>query len=134
MLSISAGTKVEFLQRAAREFAQVELANHGYVMALHSHRADPHVHLGSRTEGRDGQCLNPRKEDPCAAGARPSPGGCAVGGPRPRHRPRSPGERGIARAGEGTQDRPTARRVGALRRGASSTHGGVCNANAENSR
>jgi hypothetical protein len=63
MLSMPAGTKVEFLQRAAREFAKTELSNHRYVMVLHTHQANPHVHLSVRAEGRDGQRLNPRKED-----------------------------------------------------------------------
>jgi len=63
MLSMPAGTKVEFLQRAAREFAKAELANHRYVMVLHTHQANPHVHLSVRAEGRDGQRLNPRKDD-----------------------------------------------------------------------
>ena len=63
MLSMPAGTKAEFLQRAAREFAKAELANHRYVMVLHTHQANPHVHLSVRAEGRDGQRLNPRKED-----------------------------------------------------------------------
>jgi hypothetical protein len=30
---------------------------------LHTHQANPHVHLSVRAEGRDGQRLNPRKED-----------------------------------------------------------------------
>ncbi len=63
MLSMPAGTKVEFLQRAAREFAKAELPNHRYVMVLHTHQANPHVHLSVRAEGRDGHRLNPRKED-----------------------------------------------------------------------
>jgi hypothetical protein len=63
MLSMPAGTKVEFLQRAAREFAKAELANHRYVMVLHTHQANPHVHLSVRAEGRDGKRLSPRKED-----------------------------------------------------------------------
>ncbi len=63
MLSMPAGTKAEFLQRAAREFAKTELPNHRYVMVLHTHQANPHVHLSVRAEGRDGQRLNPRKED-----------------------------------------------------------------------
>jgi len=63
MLSMPAGTKVEFLQRAVREFAKAELANHRYVMVLHTHQVNPHVHLSVRAEGRDGQRLNPRKED-----------------------------------------------------------------------
>jgi hypothetical protein len=63
MLSMPVGTKAEFLQSAAREFAKVELANHRYVMVLHTHQANPHVHLSVRAEGRDGQRLNPRKDD-----------------------------------------------------------------------
>ena len=63
MLSMPAGTKAEIVRNAAREFAKVELANHRYVMVLHTHQANPHVHLSVRTEGRDGQRLNPRKED-----------------------------------------------------------------------
>jgi hypothetical protein len=63
MLSMPVGTKAEFLQSAAREFAKVELANHRYVMVLHTRQANPHVHLSVRAEGRDGQRLNPRKED-----------------------------------------------------------------------
>ena len=63
MLSMPAGTKAEIVQSAAREFAKVELANHRYVMVLHTHQANPHVHLSVRAEGRDGQRLNPRKDD-----------------------------------------------------------------------
>ena len=53
MLSMPAGTKAEIVQSAAREFAQAELSNHRYVMVLHTHQA----------KGREGQRLNPRKED-----------------------------------------------------------------------
>jgi len=63
MLSMPRGTNPLIVQRAAREFAQTELANHRYVMVLHDHQANPHVHLSVRAEGRDGQRLNPRKED-----------------------------------------------------------------------
>jgi hypothetical protein len=63
MLSMPVGTKAEIVRSAAREFAKVELANHRYVMVLHTHQANPHVHLSVRAEGRDGQRLNPRKED-----------------------------------------------------------------------
>ena len=63
MLSMPAGTKAEIVQSAAREFAKADLANHRYVMVLHTHQANPHVHLSVRAEGRDGQRLNPRKED-----------------------------------------------------------------------
>ena len=63
MLSMPAGTKAEIVRSAAREFAKAELANHRYVMVLHTHQANPHVHLSVRAEGRDGQRLNPSKED-----------------------------------------------------------------------
>jgi hypothetical protein len=51
------------VRQAAREFAKAELANHRYVMVLHTHQANPHVHISVRAEGRDGKRLNPRKED-----------------------------------------------------------------------
>ena len=41
MLSMPAGTKAEIVRSAAREFAKVELANHRYVMVLHTHQANP---------------------------------------------------------------------------------------------
>jgi hypothetical protein len=41
----------------------VELANHKYVMVLHDHQANPHVHISVRAESRDGKRLNPRKAD-----------------------------------------------------------------------
>ena len=51
------------VQRAAREFAQVELADHKYVMVLHDHQANPHVHISVRAESKHGKRLNPRKAD-----------------------------------------------------------------------
>ncbi|MCW5657122.1 MAG: relaxase/mobilization nuclease domain-containing protein [Burkholderiaceae bacterium] len=63
MLSMPAGTNPEMVRNAAREFAKAELANHRYVMVLHTHQGNPHVHLAVRAEGRDGQRLNPRKQD-----------------------------------------------------------------------
>ena len=63
MLSMPAGTDARVLRQAAREFAKAELANHRYVMVLHTHQANPHVHISVRAEGRDGKRLNPRKED-----------------------------------------------------------------------
>jgi hypothetical protein len=41
MLAMPAGTKREIVHNAAREFAQAELANHRYVMVLHTHQANP---------------------------------------------------------------------------------------------
>jgi hypothetical protein len=49
--------------RAAREFAQTELADHKYVMVLHDHQANPHVHISVRAEAKHGKRLNPRKTD-----------------------------------------------------------------------
>ncbi len=62
MLSMPAGTDVRVLQQAAREFAKAELANHLYVMVVHTHQANPHVHISMRAEGRDGKRLNLSKE------------------------------------------------------------------------
>jgi hypothetical protein len=63
MLSMPRGTDPLSVHRAAREFAKIEFAGHRYVMVLHDHQANPHVHLSVRAEGRDGQRLNPRKAD-----------------------------------------------------------------------
>jgi hypothetical protein len=63
MLSMPAGTNAELLNKAVREFAQVELAGHRYVMVLHEHQANPHVHLSVKAEGISGKRLNPRKAD-----------------------------------------------------------------------
>ena len=63
MLSMPAGTRPEFVQQAAREFAKVELRGHRWVMVLHDHQANPHVHLSVRAESMTGERLNPRKAD-----------------------------------------------------------------------
>lgn len=63
MLSMPRGTDTLAVQRAAREFAKVEVADHKYVMVLHDHQANPHVHLSVRAESRHGKRLNPRKAD-----------------------------------------------------------------------
>lgn len=63
MLSMPRGTDPMAVQRAAREFAQAELADHKYVMVLHDHQANPHVHISVRAESRRGKRLNPRKAD-----------------------------------------------------------------------
>jgi hypothetical protein len=63
ILSMPRGTDPLIVQRAAREFAQAELADHKYVMVLHDHQANPHVHLSVRAESRSGGRLNPRKAD-----------------------------------------------------------------------
>jgi hypothetical protein len=63
MLSMPNGVDAVTVQRAAREFALAELGDHSWVMVLHDHQANPHVHLSVRAEGRHGQRLNPRKAD-----------------------------------------------------------------------
>jgi hypothetical protein len=63
MLSMPRGTDPLTVQRAARDFAKIEFADHRYVMVLHEHQANPHVHLSVKAESRHGQRLNPRKAD-----------------------------------------------------------------------
>ena len=63
MLSMPAGTPESALKDAARSFARKQFWNHRYVMVLHTHQANPHVHLAVRAEGKDGKRLNPRKAD-----------------------------------------------------------------------
>jgi hypothetical protein len=63
MLSMPRWTDPLTVQRAAREFAQIELADHKYVMVLHDHQANPHVHISVRAESKHGKRLNPRKAD-----------------------------------------------------------------------
>jgi len=63
MLSMPRGTDPLIVQRAARQFAAVELAGHRYVMVLHDHQVNPHVHLSVRATASDGRRLNPRKAD-----------------------------------------------------------------------
>jgi len=63
ILSMPSGTDAHIVQRAAREFARAEFADHKYAMVLHEHQASPHVHLCVRAESMDGKRLNPRKAD-----------------------------------------------------------------------
>ena len=63
MLSMPRGTDPSAVQHAAREFAKQELADHKYVMVLHDHQANPHVHISVRAESKHGKRLNPRKAD-----------------------------------------------------------------------
>lgn len=61
-LSMPTGTDARVLRPAPREFANAELANHRYVMVLHTPHTNPHVRISVRAQGRDGKRLNPRKE------------------------------------------------------------------------
>lgn len=63
MLSMPRGTDPMSVQWAACEFAKAELAGHKYVMVLHDHQANPHVHISVRAESKQGRRLNPRKTD-----------------------------------------------------------------------
>jgi hypothetical protein len=63
MLSMPRGTDPLTVQGAAREFAKIEFADHHYVMVLHEHQANPHVHLSVKAESKHRQRLNPRKAD-----------------------------------------------------------------------
>lgn len=63
MLSMPRGTDPTSVLWAAREFAKAELADHKYVMVLHDHQANPHVHISVRAESKHGRRLNPRKTD-----------------------------------------------------------------------
>jgi Relaxase/Mobilisation nuclease domain len=63
MLSMPRGTDPLTVHWAAREFAKAELADHKFVMVLHDHQANPHVHISVRAESKHGKRLNPRKAD-----------------------------------------------------------------------
>jgi hypothetical protein len=64
MLSMPRGSaQPSTIERAAREFAKAELGDHKYVMVVHDHQANPHVHLSVRAESKAGRRLNPRKAD-----------------------------------------------------------------------
>jgi hypothetical protein len=63
MLSMPHGTDPQAVKGAVREFAQTELVGHRWVMVLHDHQANPHVHLSVRAGSMSGQRLNPRKAD-----------------------------------------------------------------------
>lgn len=63
MLSMPRRVDPLYVLKAAREFAHAELGTHKYVMVLHDHQANPHVHLSVRAESRHGKRLNPRKSD-----------------------------------------------------------------------
>jgi len=63
MLSMPRGTDPSAVLAAARAFAKAELCDHRYVMVLHDHQANPHVHLSVRAESNRGLRLSPRKAD-----------------------------------------------------------------------
>jgi len=107
MLSMPAGTPAHGLQEAVRAFARTELWNHRYVMVLHTHQANPHIHLAVRAEGKDGRRLN-RARPTCDAGGRSSPRSCGSVASKPKPRRRSRVAAAGAPSGSGTA-RPATR-------------------------
>lgn len=63
MLSMPRGTDAQAVLKAARAFAKHELKDHHYLMVLHEHQTNPHVHLSVKAESITGKRLNPRKTD-----------------------------------------------------------------------
>src|SRR6266404_3738412 len=63
MWSMPAGTDAKKLLEAVQALAARQFAVYKYVMALHTHQANPHVHLLVRAESDIGVRLNPRKAD-----------------------------------------------------------------------
>lgn len=63
VLSMPYGTNPLSVLQATREFARIELRGHRYVMVLHEHQENPHVHLSARAESMTGQMLRPYKAD-----------------------------------------------------------------------
>jgi hypothetical protein len=63
MWSMPAGTDSKKLLAAVQALAARQFAGQKYVMALHTHQANPHVHLLVRAESDTGARLNPRKAD-----------------------------------------------------------------------
>lgn len=57
MLSMPAGTEPSLVAEAAREFARLELGGHRWVMVLHRHQANPHVHLCVKLRSVEGDRL-----------------------------------------------------------------------------
>jgi hypothetical protein len=63
ILSMPKGTEAAIVRAAARDMARAEFRGHRHLMVLHTHQANPHVHVLVRAESEDGKRLNPRKAD-----------------------------------------------------------------------
>jgi hypothetical protein len=63
MLSMPEGTNAALVMDAARSWAEQELENHQYVLALHTDRAHPHVHIVANNIGHDFKRLSRSRED-----------------------------------------------------------------------
>jgi len=58
VLSMPRGTDPQIVFQAVRAFAKIELKDHRYVMVLHEHQENPHVHLCVRAESIGGRRLH----------------------------------------------------------------------------
>jgi hypothetical protein len=63
IMSMPKGTEAAVVKAAARAVAREEFKGHQYMMVLHEHQRNPHVHVLVRAEGDSGRRLNPRKAD-----------------------------------------------------------------------
>lgn len=63
VLSMPKATDPEAVLRAAREFAQAEFADHQFVLALHTDKEHPHVHLAINATSYQLTRLKRRRED-----------------------------------------------------------------------
>jgi hypothetical protein len=62
VFSMPPGTDPEAVRDAVRDFAENDMANRRWVMALHTDEAHPHVHLVIAGRDNDGRRFNPNRE------------------------------------------------------------------------
>ena len=62
VFSMPPGTDPEAVRDAVRDFAENDMANRRWVMALHTDEAHPHVHLLIAGRDNDGRRFNPNRE------------------------------------------------------------------------
>ena len=62
VFSMPPGTDPEIVREAVRDFAETDLSNRRWAMALHTDEAHPHVHLIIAGRDNDGRRFNPNRE------------------------------------------------------------------------
>ncbi|EIZ77943.1 hypothetical protein WSK_3505 [Novosphingobium sp. Rr 2-17] len=62
VFSMPPGTDPEKVREAVRDYAETDLSNRRWVMALHTDEAHPHVHLIIAGRDNDGRRFNPNRE------------------------------------------------------------------------
>lgn len=62
VFSMPPGTDAEKVHSAVKEFAETDMANRRWAMALHTDEAHPHVHLIIAARDNDGKRFNPDRE------------------------------------------------------------------------